>query len=69
MTPQQMTKRITIVLLLSILVTRSFAQQTISLMQALKTANELNPYLKVNALEIEASKADVVTAKLRPNPF
>ncbi|MFY7827217.1 MAG: TolC family protein [Flectobacillus sp.] len=64
-----MTKRITIVLLLSILVTRSFAQQTISLMQALKTANELNPYLKVNALEIEASKADVVTAKLRPNPF
>lgn len=64
-----MMKRIKIVLLLSLVVGKGYAQNVISLTQALKTATEQNPYMKVGALEVDASRADIVTAKLRPNPI
>ncbi|NBB30596.1 TolC family protein [Cellulophaga sp. BC115SP] len=58
-----------IVLLLSLVVGKGYAQNVISLTQALKTATEQNPYMKVGALGVDASRADIVTAKLRPNPI
>ncbi|WP_205690974.1 TolC family protein [Cellulophaga sp. BC115SP] len=64
-----MMKRIKIVLLLSLVVGKGYAQNVISLTQALKTATEQNPYMKVGALGVDASRADIVTAKLRPNPI
>lgn len=69
MTLKAMMKRIKIVLLLSLVVGKGYAQNVISLTQALKTATEQNPYMKVGALGVDASRADVVTAKLRPNPI
>lgn len=69
MTLNAMMKRIKIVLLLSLVVGKGYAQNVISLTQALKTATEQNPYMKVGALEVDASRADIVTAKLRPNPI
>ncbi|MDI9874029.1 TolC family protein [Flectobacillus rivi] len=64
-----MMKRIKIVLLLSLVVGKGYAQNVISLTHALKTATEQNPYMKVGALGVDASRADIVTAKLRPNPI
>ncbi|MDI9862568.1 TolC family protein [Flectobacillus roseus] len=64
-----MMKRIKIVLLLSLVVGKGYAQNVISLTQALKTATEQNPYMKVGALGVDVSKADIVSAKLRPNPI
>ncbi|MDI9863352.1 TolC family protein [Flectobacillus sp. DC10W] len=64
-----MMKRIKIVLLLSLVVGKGYAQNVISLTQALKTTTEQNPYMKVGALGVDASRADIVTAKLRPNPI
>ncbi|MGX7687925.1 TolC family protein [Flectobacillus roseus] len=64
-----MMKRIKIVLLLSLAVGKGYAQNVISLTQALKTATEQNPYMKVGALGVDVSKADIVSAKLRPNPI
>ncbi len=69
MTLKAMMKRIKIVLLLSLVVGKGYAQNVISLTQALKTATEQNPYMKVGALGVDASRADIVTAKLRPNPI
>lgn len=69
MTLNAMMKRIKIVLLLSLVVGKGYAQNVISLTQALKTATEQNPYMKVGALGVDASRADIVTAKLRPNPI
>ncbi|NBA75593.1 TolC family protein [Emticicia sp. ODNR4P] len=58
-----------IVLLLSLVVGKGYAQNVINLTQALKTATEQNPYMKVGALGVDVSKADIVSAKLRPNPI
>lgn len=69
MTLNAMMKRIKIVLLLSLVVGKGYAQNVISLTQALKTTTEQNPYMKVGALGVDASRADIVTAKLRPNPI
>lgn len=69
MTLNAMMKRIKIVLLLSLVVGKGYAQNVISLTQALKTATEQNPYMKVGALGVDVSKADIVSAKLRPNPI
>lgn len=46
----------------------SWAQTHYSLKQALQSARQHNPVLKSQVLDMEASKADVVTAGLRPNP-
>jgi cobalt-zinc-cadmium efflux system outer membrane protein len=69
MTLNAMMKRIKIVLLLSLVVGKGYAQNVINLTQALKTATEQNPYMKVGALGVDVSKADIVSAKLRPNPI
>ncbi|MBS1634382.1 MAG: TolC family protein [Bacteroidetes bacterium] len=43
-------------------------QQTISLPQAISLSREKNPLLKVELFNLDIARADIVTAKLHPNP-
>lgn len=43
-------------------------QSGLTLQKALQNARENNPFLKSQALNVSISQADIVTARLRPNP-
>lgn len=44
------------------------AQNNLSLLEALQTAQKNNPFLRPASLDISIAKSDVITAGLRPNP-
>ena len=66
---EEMMKKYFLISLLLFSTCVSAQVKVLSLQQTLELARQNNPFLKVSALNIDASQADVETAKLRPNPM
>ena len=46
-----------------------YAQENYTLQKALQTARANNPVLKTEQYNIDIAEAEIITAKLRPNPI
>ena len=62
-------RRIITTFILLYLVLTIKAQTSITLKQAISAAKEKNPFLKTESFNVAIAQADIITAKLRPNPI
>lgn len=64
-----MIQKIFLSLLCTIILTRiAQAQSGLTMQQAMRTAQQNNPFLKPESLNTAIAQGDVITAGLRPNP-